>query len=130
MIIKDLVTKKRLLSITSAIVFGASLSTMTAYAKDSGSNGSTQFKEGQELAFSRKKGNCLACHMIKGGASPGTIAPPLIVMKSRFPDKNKLRAQIWDASKRNPETSMPLFGRHEVLSEDEINKVVDYIYSL
>ena len=124
------IRKKRVLSIASAVLIAASVSTSTVQAKDAGNQSSTPFKEGQELAFSRKKGNCLACHMIKGGTSPGTIAPPLIVMKSRFPDKNKLRAQIWDASKRNPETSMPLFGRYEVLSEDEINKVVDFIYSL
>ncbi len=90
----------------------------------------SNIEQGKELAFSRKKGNCLACHMIKDGVSPGNIAPPLVMMKSRFPDKNVLRAQIWDASKRNPETAMPLFGKYEVLTESELDKVTDFIYSL
>ena len=121
---------KGLLSLASALLIGASLSTSAALAAEWGSNWSSDIEEGKKLAFSRPKGNCLACHMIKDGASPGNIAPPLIVMKTRFPDKKVLKDQIWDASKRNPETSMPLFGRYEVLTKDELDKVVDYIYSL
>ena len=121
---------KGLLNIASTMLIGVSLSTSTAMAAESGSNSSSNLEAGKELAFSRPKGNCLACHMIIGGASPGNIAPPLVAMKARFPDKEVLREQIADASKRNPETAMPLFGRHEVLSEDELNKVVDYIHSL
>lgn len=130
MIITKMLRKKHLLSIASALLIGASFSTSSVLAKESGNQNNNQFKEGQELAFTRKKGNCLACHMIKGGNSPGNIAPPLIVMKARYPDKKKLRDQIWDASQRNPETSMPLFGRYEVLTEDEIDKLTDFIYSL
>lgn len=117
---------KGLLGLASALLIGASLSTTTAIAAESGSS----IEEGKNLAFSRPKGNCLACHMIIGGASPGNIAPPLVAMKGRFPDKQVLKEQIWDASQRNPETSMPLFGRYGVLTEDELDKVVDYIYSL
>ncbi len=86
--------------------------------------------EGKELAFDRGKGNCLACHMIPGGESPGNIAPPLISMKMRYPDKAKLHAQISDPSASNSETAMPLFGRYEILSDSELDKVVEYIYSL
>lgn len=86
--------------------------------------------EGKKIAFDRKKGNCLACHMIEGGTLPGNIGPPLVAMKARFPDKSKLRAQIWDARTANPNTIMIPFGPHEVLSKGEIDKVVEYIYSL
>ena len=51
-------------------------------------------------------------------------------MKARFPDKAKLRAQIWDATKANPNTIMPPFGRQQVLSEGEIDKIVEYVYTL
>lgn len=118
---------KQLLSIASALLIAASLPVTAVKAAQKGSN---SIEEGKELAFSRKKGNCLACHAIKDGVSPGNIAPPLIVMKSRFPDRKVLREQIWDASIRNPETTMPLFGRYEILSEDELEKVVDYIHTL
>ena len=86
--------------------------------------------EGKKLAFNKKKGNCLACHSIKGGKLAGDIGPPLIAMKARFPDKAKMRAQIWDSTRNNPNTSMPPFGRHKILSESDINKFTEYIYTL
>ena len=121
---------KGLLGLASALLIGASLASSAVSAAEAGSNAQKNIEEGKKLAFSRPKGNCLACHMIKDGVSPGNLAPPLIVMKARYPDKETLKAQIWDASKRNPETSMPLFGRYGVLTDAEIEKVVDYIYSL
>ena len=88
---------------------------------------------GKELAFDNKRGNCLACHAmpnVPDAVSAGNIAPPLIVMKARFPDRAKLRAQIWDAMQANPNTSMPPFGKHKILTEQEIDKVTDFIHSL
>ncbi len=86
--------------------------------------------EGKKIAFHRKKGNCLACHAIKGGTLPGNIGPPLVNMKERFPDKSKLKEQIWDATTNNPNTIMPPFGKHRILSAKELDKVVEFIYSL
>ncbi len=86
--------------------------------------------EGKALAFDRKKGNCLACHQIEGGELPGNIGPPLIAMKARFPDKAKLRAQIWDATRANSNSMMPPFGRLQVISESDIDKVVEFMYTL
>jgi len=60
--------------------------------------------DGNKVAFDRKKGNCLACHMIAGGNLPGNIGPPLVAMKARFPNKADLRAQIWDSTVANPDT--------------------------
>ncbi len=86
--------------------------------------------KGKELAFDRKKGNCLACHMIDDGDLPGNVGPPLLAMKARYPDRDALRAQIWDATVKNPRTTMPPFGRHGILNDEEIDLVTDYIYSL
>lgn len=96
----------------------------------SAQEGASVVEQGKEIAFDRKKGNCLACHQIEGGSLAGNIGPPLVAMKARFPDKAKLRAQIWDATKANPNSIMPPFGRHDILSEDEIDKVVEFIYTL
>lgn len=88
---------------------------------------------GQDLAFDNRKGNCLACHAIPGDPKAITIAniaPPLIAMKARFPDKNKLREQVWDATKANPSTAMPPYGKHKILTEQELDKVIDYVYGL
>ncbi len=86
--------------------------------------------EGKKLAFDRKKGNCIACHFIAGGDLPGNIAPPLIAMKARFPDRSVLRAQIYDATVKNPHSLMPPFGKHELLSGKELDAITDYIYTL
>jgi len=92
--------------------------------------GSSRLAQGKELAMARSKGNCLACHAIEEGELPGTIGPPLVYMQQRYPDRAQLRAQIWDPTVRNPDTVMPPFGKHEILSEEEIDLVVDYIHSL
>ena len=90
----------------------------------------SMIEEGREIALDRRKGNCMACHVMAGATLPGNIGPPLVAMKARFPDKAKLRARIWDASKINPRSLMPPFGRHEILTEDEIDKVVEFVHSL
>ena len=87
-------------------------------------------KEGKQLAFSRKKGNCLACHAIDDGALAGNGGPPLVAMKARFPDIDVLKAQISDATVRNPNSIMPPFGRHGILSKGEIAKIAAYVHTL
>ena len=86
--------------------------------------------EGQKLAFDRGKGNCLTCHEIKGGDFPGTIGPALKDIKSKYPDRNDLVAILFDETKRNPQTVMPPFGRNRILTEQEINAVVDFLQTL
>src|SRR5258708_35317762 len=83
--------------------------------------------DGQKLAFDRGKGNCLTCHVIKGGDLPGTIEPELKNIKSKYPDRNDLVAIITDETKRNPQTVRPPFGRNRILPEQEINAAVDFL---
>ena len=87
-------------------------------------------EKGKKLAFDRKKGNCLACHQIEGGDLAGNIGPPLIAMKARFPDYDKLRAQIYDARINNPNTIMIPFGPHAVMTDKEIDLVAKFIHTL
>jgi sulfur-oxidizing protein SoxX len=84
---------------------------------------------GQTLAFDRAKGNCLTCHDIKGGDAPGNVGPQLADMKKRFPDRNELAAVIFDETRRNPQTVMPPFGRNLILTQDEIESIVDFLYT-
>ena len=86
--------------------------------------------EGKKLAFSRKKGNCLACHAMDDGTLAGNGGPPLVAMKARFPDVERLKAQIWDSTERNPNSIMPPFGRHGILTQEEIDKIVAYVHTL
>jgi sulfur-oxidizing protein SoxX len=113
------------LSASAIMLAGHFLISSVALAADS-----SVIEEGKTLAFDRTKGNCLACHMIEGGESPGNIAPPLIAMKGRYPNKADLRKQIWDPTVSNPETSMPPFGKHEILTKSELDKLVEFIWSL
>ncbi len=85
---------------------------------------------GKNLAFETKKGNCLACHLIAGGEQAGNIGPPLIAMKARFPDKAVLRAQIAEPRTKNPDTIMPPFEAHGVLSAKEIDLITDFVHGL
>ena len=86
--------------------------------------------EGRKLAFDRGKGNCLTCHVIKGGNLPGTIGPELIDIKSKYPNRADLVAIITDETLRNPLTMMPPFGRNRILTEKEIDAVVDFLQTL
>ena len=56
---------------------------------------SDDIAEGKKLTFDRKKGNCLACHMIDDGELAGNNGPPLLAMKARFPDRELLFQQIY-----------------------------------
>jgi L-cysteine S-thiosulfotransferase len=106
-----------------AFVIGAMVPIATASAQ----SGAT---EGQKLAFDRAKGNCLSCHDIKGGDLPGTIGPALRDIKSKYPDRNDLVAILTDETKRNPQTAMPPFGRNRILTEQEIDAIVDFLQTL
>lgn len=116
--------------ITAASAVAAMLGTLAMSSQLAVAEEKSVIEQGKEIAFDRTKGNCLACHQIEGGQLPGNIGPPLVAMKARFPDKAKLRAQIWDSTKANPNTMMPPFGRHEILTEEEIDNVVEFVYSL
>ena len=86
---------------------------------------------GRAIAHDWYKGNCLACHQVPGDPAAETLAnigPPIVGMRERFPDRAQLRAQLWDPTVSNPLSYMPPFGKHGVLTEQEIDLVVDYIY--
>lgn len=94
--------------------------------------GATSVEEGKKLAYSRAKGNCLACHMAGEGAMPGNIGPALIAMKLRYPDRQKLVDKIWGTpeSQNVPNSMMPPFGQNGILTDAEIDKIVDYMLTL
>lgn len=84
---------------------------------------------GRELAFDSAKGNCIACHVIEGGRQMGDLGPPLLDIRARFPSRAALFRRIWDESAYNPATLMPPFGRHAILSNAEIDLVIDFLYT-
>jgi sulfur-oxidizing protein SoxX len=111
------------LAMAAGIVLGA------IAADSAAAQSPAQPMPGQTLAFDRSNGNCLTCHDIKGGDAPGNVGPPLANMKARYPDRKALTAIIYDETKRNPLTVMPPFGRNLILTDQEIDAVVDFLYT-
>jgi sulfur-oxidizing protein SoxX len=104
------------------------LSLLLAHAVLASSDG--RVARGKILATDRGKGNCLACHMIDDGELPGNMGPPLLAMKVRFPDREALQNQICDAVVRNSNSRMPPFCRHRILTIEEVELIIDYLYTL
>ena len=113
----------RAMTFAVAFTIGAVLASGPARAQSS-------VAEGQKLAFDRSKGNCLTCHVIKGGDLPGSIGPELTDIKHKYPDRKDLVTILNDETKRNPLTVMPPFGRNRILTEQEINAIVDFLQTL
>ena len=88
------------------------------------------------VAITRRKGNCLGCHMVmvnpwpEGFPPGGNVGPPLVAMKSRFESKEALRAQIYDPTVRSPNTSMPPVGKHRLLSDKQIDQIVEWLWTI
>ncbi len=85
---------------------------------------------GEAIAFDRSKGNCLACHAMRGSDVPSNVGPELNDMKTRFPDRADLVAILMNEEARNSQTVMPSFGRNLILKPAEIEQIVDYLYTL
>ena len=102
-------------------------------------------KRGRDLVISRKKGNCLACHVmpIPEQDFHGEVGPSLVGVGSRYP-LGMLRLRVIDEKKINPLTVMPGFyvnpdALHKmpdkykgktVLSAQEVEDVVTYLSTL
>ena len=84
---------------------------------------------GKKIAENRKKGNCFTCHAYKGAHLAGNIGPSLDGIGKRKTEK-QLFDQIWDATKANPMSSMPPFGKYEALSKEEVADVAAWAKTL
>jgi len=88
---------------------------------------------GRQVTHDQERGNCLACHRMPadpGAETHADMGPILENIRQRFPDRDRLRQQIWDARAFNADTIMPPYGRHRILTEEEIDQVVDYVHGL
>ena len=73
--------------------------------------------------------HCEQCHEIKGLQNFGNIGPSLIGLKDRYSDRKEVAAIIYDETRRNPQTVMMPFGRNLILTDKEIEVIVDYLYA-
>ena len=84
---------------------------------------------GKKVAEDRKKGNCFTCHDYQGAHLAGNMGPPLTGVSKRL-SRQQIYNQVFDATKANPNTTMPPFGKHEVLSAKEINAITEWVLTL
>jgi sulfur-oxidizing protein SoxX len=92
-----------------------------------------QTPDGKKLFDDARKGNCGACHawsVTTPASVLPAIGPSLVGVKARYADRKKLRDVIRDASALNPDTVMPPYGRHRILTDVEINAIAGYVETL
>ena len=90
-------------------------------------NGNAQ--RGKKLANNLVKGNCVACHQLPGASQFGNVGPSLELISYKNRDPNWLYQQVYDARMHNPESAMPPYGTHGVLSYQEMQDIVAYLQS-
>ena len=113
----------------SILAYGA-LAALLLPAMAAQGAGDDAVAEGLEIATDRNRGNCYSCHMAPGAEMAGNSGPPLIQMRMRYPDREVLKAQIADPRVRNPQTVMPPYGAHGILTDRELERVVDYLLTI
>ncbi len=100
---------------------------------------------GKKLIINRKKGNCLACHVItkmSKQADQGNVGPPLDGVASRL-NLAQMRAQVANPKGSNPDTIMPAFLKKTgltrvkkkfkgktILTPQQIEDVIAYLMTL
>ena len=99
---------------------------------------------GRKLAVNRKKGNCLACHVmpISEQSFHGETAPSLYGVGNRL-SEGELRLQLVNSKVTNENTMMPSFYRvtgynrilkkfdgKTILSDQEVEDIVAYLKTL
>jgi len=88
--------------------------------------------QGRKVVTTKALGNCAACHKFPDVESPGDIGPDLTeAMESYGPgDRATVRQWLWDARELMPHTIMPPFGANKILTPQQVDDVVEYLYSL
>lgn len=98
---------------------------------------------GQKVVINRKKGNCLACHVmpIPKEQFHGQVGPDLHGVAERL-DEAQMRMRLVDPKVVNPDTMMPSFYRTDlhrvskgfmgktILDGQEIEDIIAYLMTL
>ena len=92
--------------------------------------------EGWCLLIDRNRGNCLACHNVVVDAWPeflpvaGNAGPVLENLSDKYASRVEVRNLVYDASKNFPDTVMPQYGGHGILSDLEIDLIVEFLMGI
>ena len=104
-------------------------------------------EKGKAIATAGGEASCILCHAVPGAASDrggpaGDMGPSLAGVGRRL-SARQLKARIVDASRVNPDTAMPPYGRTQglyqvaspyrgkpLLSDEQIDDVVAFLLTL
>ena len=100
-------------------------------------------EKGKAIAAAGGEASCVLCHAIPGARGPaGNMGPSLAGVARRL-SAAQLKARIVDASRVNPQTAMPPYGRTQglyqvaaryrgkpLLSDEQIDDVVAFLLTL
>lgn len=111
---------------TAALLLGFGLAALPAMAFAATPQ---QVAAGEKIATTKSLGNCDACHSFDGAVEPGNVGPALKDVKSMIPNRKTFYEIVYDEEKRNPHTVMPAFGKNLILSPQQINEVIDFLYT-
>jgi sulfur-oxidizing protein SoxX len=110
--------------VAGSLIIGSVLSSHATVAAE---KTKTPLEQGQDLTIEL----CQACHQFEGTDQAGTVAPPLLAMKARFPDRKKLHEIIYDPHVAiKSYTMMPPFGRNGLVDDNQIELIIDFLYTL
>ncbi len=89
-------------------------------------------ENGKKIVEAKNLGNCAACHVIPNMEFPGDVGPDLVASMQGFTEKDRgtVRQWVWDARAFDPDTIMPPFGPNKLLTNAEVDDVVEYLYSI
>jgi sulfur-oxidizing protein SoxA len=88
-------------------------------------------ENGKKLVANRKRGGgCVACHIFPDTQMPGNIGPDFSSIGTWKRPDAYLFNYIYDPRLFYPNTTMPPWGAHNVLSQDEIKDIVVYLQTL
>jgi L-cysteine S-thiosulfotransferase len=80
-----------------------------------------------------EKGQCAACHQLPPGVGVATrndVGPRLDGARMRELGREGLRDVLVDPTRRNPESVMPPYGRHRLLDDREIERLIEFLHAL
>lgn len=120
----NFINKKFSIYVAGALIAGGLSVPFTTGAEE---KPKTPLEKGRDLTITM----CQACHHFEGTNQAGTLGPPIVAMKSRFPEKQRLHDIIYDPHAAiKSHTMMPPFGRNGLLDDKEIGLIIDYLYTL
>lgn len=94
-------------------------------------NITTDPEKGRQLVLSRKNGGtCVACHIVPGAKLAGNVGNDLSMLGENGYSDEYLFNYIYDARRFNPNTLMPPWGAHGLLSLEDIAHIVAYLKTL